>query len=170
MNGFMKKFLILLGFCLVFPLFAEENHNFELYTMSGKLLSTSEIMRKPEVKYLIVDFFSLICEPCKKSLPKWDEFYKSNKSKGFEFIVISLPPEKGGGKKQERELKEYFKKNKFSFTMVFDKYFLVGKKFGAVSKSDDITIPMIFVLDKSGKILFKAESYDEAVSKISDLK
>ncbi len=168
MNGFMKKVLILLSLCLVFPLFAEENYNFELYTMSGKLLSTSEIMRKPEAKYLIVDFFAMSCEPCKRSLPLWDEFYKANKSKGFEFILVSLP-EQGDRKKYEKRLKAYFKENKFGFTMVFDKYSVYGKKFGAVEADGSVNVPMIFILDKSGKILFKADSFDAAMSKIKTL-
>ena len=54
--------------------------------------------------------------------------------------------------------------------MVFDKYSVVGKKFGAVTESGDVQLPMIFVLDKSGNLLFKAESYDEAMSQIKKLK
>lgn len=164
----LKQVLLFSIFFSFFTLFAGEDYSFELYTMKGKLLSTSEIMHNPGVKYLIVDFFSLMCEPCKRSLPKWDEFYKENKSKGFEFLLVSLPI-KGEGKKYEKGLKDYFKKNVFSFKMVFDKYSVVGKKFGAVTKDDDVVLPMIFVLDKSGNIVFKTNSFDDAMSKINDL-
>ncbi len=170
MNGFLKKILFLSLFFLFFSAFAAENHHFELYSMSGKLLSTEEIMKRSEANYLIVDFFSLICEPCKRSLPKWDKFYKENKAKGFEFILVSLPAQ-GDRKKVKKDLKNYFKENKFGFDVVFDQYSNVGKQFGTVNeKTGDVKLPMIFVLDKSGKILFKAESYDEAVSKIKNLK
>lgn len=165
----LKKMVLLFLFFSFFTLWAAEDYSFELYTMKGKLLSTAEIMHDPEVKYLIVDFFSLMCEPCKKSLPKWDEFYKENKSKGFEFLLVSLPV-KGEGKKAEKDLKNYFKNNVFSFRMVFDKFYVVGKKFGAVTSGNDVKLPMIFVLDKSGNLIFKAESYDEAVLKIKELK
>ena len=169
MKNLLKKILFLSVFLCVSTLFAAEDYSFELYSMSGKLLSTEEIMKKSEAKYLIVDFFSLICEPCKRSLPKWDKFYKENKGKGFEFILVSLPAE-GDRKKVEKDLKNYFKENKFGFDVAFDKYSVVGKKFGVVEKSGDVTLPMIFVLDKSGKILFKVSSYDEAISKIKNLK
>ena len=165
----MKKIILFAFFFSFFQLCAADDYSFELYSMSGKLLSTEEIMKKSEAKYLIVDFFSLICEPCKKSLPKWDKFYKENKAKGFEFILVSLPAE-GDRKKVEKDLKNYFKENKFGFDVAFDKYSVVGKKFGVVEKSGDVTLPMIFVLDKSGKILFKASSYDETISKIKNLK
>lgn len=165
----LKQVFLFSIFFSFFTLFAGEDYSFELYTMKDKLVSTTEIMHNPEAKYLVVDFFSLMCEPCKRSLPKWDEFYKENKSKGFEFLLVSLPI-KGEGKKYEKALKDYFKKNVFSFKMVFDKYSVVGKKFGAVTKDDDVLLPMIFVLDKSGQIVFKALSYEEAVSKISTLK
>lgn len=169
MKNLLKKILFLSVFLCVSTLFAAEDYSFELYSMSGKLLSTEEIMKKSEAKYLIVDFFSLICEPCKRSLPKWDKFYKENKAKGFEFILVSLPAE-GDRKKVGKDLKNYFKENKFGFDVAFDKYSVVGKKFGVVEKSGDVTLPMIFVLDKSGKILFKVSSYDEAISKIKNLK
>ena len=165
----MKKVIFVIFLLSFSTIFANTHYSFELYSMSGKLVSTEEIMRKPEAKYLIVDFFSLSCEPCKRALPKWDQFYKENKTKGFEFILVQLPAA-GDRKKQEKDLKNYFKQNNFSFNMVFDKYSVVGKKFGAVEKSGDVKLPMIFVLDKSGKLLFKVGSYEEAVSKIKNLK
>ena len=165
----LKQVFLFSIFFSFFTLFAGENYSFELYTMKDKLVSTTEIMHNPEAKYLIVDFFSLMCEPCKRSLPKWDEFYKENKSKGFEFLLVSLPI-KGEGKKYEKALKDYFKKNVFSFKMVFDKYSVVGKKFGAVTKNDDVKLPMIFILDKSGELIFKTDSFDDAMAKIKELK
>lgn len=165
----LKKVLLLSIFFSCFSLFAEANYSFELYTLKGKLLSTAEIMHNPKVNYLIVDFFALMCEPCKRSLPKWDEFYKENKSKGFEFLLVSLPA-KGEGKKGEKNLKNYFKQNRFGFNVVFDKYSKVGKQFGAVTKNDDVKLPMIFVLDKSGEIIFTTDSFDDAMAKIKKLK
>ena len=169
--GFGKKVLLFSLIFLFFPMFAEENYSFDLYAMSGngKLISSDEIMKKSGAKYLIVDFFSLICEPCKRSLPKWEEFLKENRSQGFEFILVSLPA-KGDRKKTEKDLKDYFKQNKFAFETVFDKYSVVGKQFGVVEKSGDVTLPMIFVLDKSGKLLFKTASFDDAMAKIKNLK
>jgi len=169
MKNLLRTVLFLSFFFCAAPIFAVESYHFDLYSMSGKLLSSEEIMRKPDVKYLIVDFFSLICEPCKRSLPKWDKFYSENKAKGFEFLLVSLPAQ-GDRKQVKKDLKNYFKENRFGFNVVFDQYSNVGKKFGAVNENGDVTLPMIFVLDKSGKILFKAESYDEAISKIKDLK
>lgn len=165
----MKRIIFIILLFLFSTVFADENYSFELYSMSGKLVSTEEIMKKSGAKYLIVDFFSLICEPCKRSLPEWEKFYKGNKSKGFEFLLVMLPAT-GDRKKQEKALKNYFKKNSFSLESVFDKYSVVGKKFGVVEKSGDVTLPMIFVLDKSGNILFKAGSHEEALSKIKSLK
>ena len=167
----MKKIILLAFLFSFFQLYAANDYSIELYAMSGsgRLVSSDEMMKKSGAKYLIVDFFSLMCEPCKRSLPKWDEFIKENKSKGFEFILVSLPA-KGDRKKTEKDLKDYFNKNKFGFETVFDKYSVVGKKFGVVEKSGDVTLPMIFVLDKSGKLLFETASFDEAMTKIKNLK
>ncbi|MBO4710947.1 TlpA family protein disulfide reductase [bacterium] len=167
----MKKIILFAFLFSFFQLYAADDYSIELYAMSGsgKLVSSDEMMKKSGAKYLIVDFFSLMCEPCKRSLPKWDEFLKANRSKGFEFILVSLPVE-GDRKKTEKDLKDYFKQNKFGFETVFDKYSVVGKRFGVVEKSGDVTLPMIFVLDSSGKLLLKTASFDEAMVKIENLK
>ncbi len=168
MNNLLKKVLFLSIFFFVSSCLMAEDYHFELYSMSGKLLSTREIMKSSNAKYLIVDFFSLICEPCKKSLPKWDKFYAENKGKGFEFLLVSLPAQ-GDRRKVEKDLKKYFRNQQFGFYNAFDKYSVVGKNFGAVEKSGEVKLPMIFVLNKSGEILFRAESYDEAMSQIKNL-
>ena len=169
MNNIVKKVFLFSLFFSFYMLFADD-YTVELYAMSGsgRLVSSEEMMKKSDAKYLVVDFFSLMCEPCKRSLPKWEEFLKENKSKGIEFILVSLPAE-GNLKKNEKELKNYFKQNKFSFETVFDKYSVVGKKFGVVEKSGDVILPMIFVIDKSGKLLFKTDSFDDAMAKIKAL-
>ena len=169
MNNIVKKVFLFSLFFSFSMLFADD-YTVELYAMSGsgRLVSSEEMMKKSDAKYLVVDFFSLMCEPCKRSLPKWEEFLRENKSKGIEFILVSLPAD-GEKKKTEKDLKNYFKQNKFSFETVFDKYSVVGKKFGVVEKSGDVTLPMIFVIDKSGKLLFKTDSFDDAMAKIKAL-
>lgn len=170
MNNVVKKVFLFSLFFSFSMLFADDDYTVELYAMSGsgRLVSSEEMMKKSDAKYLVVDFFSLMCEPCKRSLPKWEEFLKENKSKGIEFILVSLPAE-GNLKKNEKDLKNYFKQNKFSFETVFDKYSVVGKKFGVVEKSGDVILPMIFLIDKSGKLLFKTDSFDDAMAKIKNL-
>ena len=115
MNNIVKKVFLFSLFFSFSMLFADD-YTVELYAMSGsgRLVSSEEMMKKSDAKYLVVDFFSLMCEPCKRSLPKWEEFLKENKSKGIEFILVSLPAE-GNLKKNEKDLKNYFKQNKFSF-------------------------------------------------------
>ncbi len=169
MNNIVKKVLLFSLFFSFSMLFADD-YTVELYAMSGsgRLVSSEEMMKKSDSKYLVVDFFSLMCEPCKRSLPKWEEFLRENKSKGIEFILVALPAE-GNLKKNEKDLKNYFKQNKFAFETVFDKYSVVGKKFGVVEKSGDVILPMIFVIDKSGKLLFKTDSFDDAMAKIKAL-
>ena len=170
MMSVLKKIFLLSLFVSFIQLVAADDYSVELYAMSGngKLISSDEMIKRSDAKYLIVDFFSLFCEPCKKSLPKWNEFIKENRTKGFEFILVALPTD-GEKKKTEKDLKNYFKQNKFDFETVFDKYSVVGKKFGVVEKSGDVTLPMIFVIDKSGKLLFKTDSFDDAMAKIKNL-
>ena len=51
---------------------------------------------------------------------------------------------------------------------MFDKYSITGKKFGIVDKSGSASIPMMFMLDKSGKILFQSEKHPEFIKKTEE--
>ena len=162
----MKRFLFVLLIFLMFAVRAEgPSHDFELYTFDTSLYSTEKVRNEEGTKVLVVDFFALYCEPCKKALPNWEKFYQKNKDKGFRFVVVALPGE-GDRVAEQKKLTEFFKKNGYSFPVVFDKYMLIGKKYGVVDKNRSATVPMAFVLDKKGKIVAKETDHKKLLKKI----
>ena len=164
MTSKLFSVLIVLSAVLIF---ADDSipFNFELYTLDDRLYSSEDVIAKPDTGMLVVDFFSIHCEPCKKALPEWEKAYQKYKDKGLRFVVVALPVEEDRDA-EFRKIKEFFDSNKYSFPVVFDKYSITGKKFGIVDKDGSATIPQIFILDKNGQVSFKNASHLEIIKKI----
>ena len=145
----------------------EKSYNFDLYTLDDVLYSSGKELKKDDTKILVADFFSIHCEPCRKALPVWEATYRKYSEKGLKFVVVVLPVEEDRSA-ELKKIKEFFKKGNFSFPVVFDKYSITGKKFGIVDKSGSASIPMMFMLDKSGKILFQSEKHPEFIKKTEE--
>lgn len=163
----MRSLAILL-FCLTgLTLFAAENDlDFELYNIGDQLYDTKQIRARPQVKLIAVDFFSIHCEPCKKALPEWAKLYKEYNPKGLEIIVVVLPVE-DDREKELQKIELFFKNNPIPFALAYDKYKLVGKKYGVVT-GQGAQVPQAFVIDRAGKLVFRSEGHDEVIKKIKD--
>jgi len=166
-EGFMKKSVFIIFLIFVFFQISgdEKSYSFDLYTLDDVLYSTDKELKSENAEILAIDFFSIHCEPCRKALPEWEAAYRKYLKKGLKFVVVALPVEEDRTA-ELKKIKEFFKKGNFSFPVVFDKYSITGKKFGIVDKSGSASIPMMFMLDKSGKIVFKTEKHTEFIKKI----
>lgn len=147
---------------------ADKTYRFELYSIDGKLTSSEEILQQKKTKILVVDFFSLYCEPCKKALPQWEQQYQKLKKRGLSFVVIVLPVEDNRMKEFEK-IKKFFDAKKYSFPVLFDKYSLTGKRYKVVSKSGSAEIPQIFLIDKDGKLIETGSEHKKMSKKVNKL-
>jgi len=164
----MKRFLfafIVSVFCFFSVLAEGSKHDFELYTLGGSLYSTERVRGDADTKIVVVSFFSLYCPPCIKALPEWEKIYKR---KGLSLVVVALP---GGGDRNEEQKKihDYFNKNKYGFPIVFDKYFLISRRYGVADKEGAAELPNIFILDKKGKLIYKDTEHSKILKKIGEL-
>ena len=152
---------------LLFTLFsADKTYRFELYSIDGTLFSSEDILHQKETNMIVVDFFSLYCEPCKKSLPQWEKQYQELKKKGFHFVVIALPVE-DDRIKELKKIEKFFASKKYSFPVLFDKYSLVGKRFGVVDKNGSAEIPQIFIIGKDGKLISVGSDHKKMIKKVN---
>jgi thiol-disulfide isomerase/thioredoxin len=165
----MKKFFWMTLMIFVFGQIRgdEKSYDFDLYTLDEVLYSAGKELKKNDTKILVADFFSIHCEPCRKALPVWEATYRKYSEKGLKFVVVVLPVEEDRSA-ELKKIKEFFQKGNFSFPVVFDKYSITGKKFGVVDSSGSASIPMIFMLDKSGKTVFNSEKHAEFIKKIEE--
>ena len=157
----VRVMVLLAIVALPMTLAAEESRFFELYDIEGKLYSLERIAKEEGVQLIAVDFFWDGCEPCKKALPKWTGLYEKYKDKGLRVVIVDvragddLPTAK-------RKLKEYFKNNPVPFPVAFDKYNMVAKQFGVVGADNSVSLPQVFLLAPTGKLLLKTEKCAEA--------
>jgi len=160
----MKNIIILILLFLTFNLVAADL-DFELYTLDDNLFSLERVRSQKDTKIVVVDFFSIYCKPCKESLPEWEKKHKEFAKKGFKFVVVALPVEDDRTKEFEK-IKKLFKKGKYTFPVVFDKYSMVAKKFKVVDKKGSAEIPQIFIISKDGKLLKKGRDHKKMIEEV----
>jgi len=163
----MKKTIFLILITIFFNL-AADGYDFELYTLDDRLYSLEKERAAKDTKVVVVDFFSIYCEPCKKALPEWEKLYKKYKKKGLKFVVVALPVEDDRNA-EFIKIKKLFKDGKYSFPVVFDKYSVVAKKFKVVDKNGSAEIPQVFIISKDGKLLKKDRDHKKMIKEINKL-
>ncbi len=136
----------------------QKDLDFELYDLGDTLYDTAKIRTTPGVQYLIVDFFAIHCEPCKKAVPDLVSFYRAYRSKGVELIIVVLPTE-DDREGELRKIESFFKKNPVPFALAYDKYKLIGKRYGVVEPNGSAQVPQTFLLDRNGALVMRTEGH-----------
>ncbi|HPA58076.1 MAG TPA: TlpA disulfide reductase family protein, partial [bacterium] len=147
-------------------------YNFISYDLNGNFFNLKAFKEKTKAKYFVVDFFSIVCEPCKKALPDWEKEYPEMRQKGVEMVVVALPSDKTKAKDEKLLVKGFFDLNKVSFPVMYDLFYAVGDKFG-VSKTEHekttVEVPMVFLLNDEFKIVKKSAKHTEIIEEIKKL-
>jgi peroxiredoxin len=157
----MKKAMFFLLVFAFIPLFGDQvAEDVRLYTIDGKYFNTRDERAKPDVKYLLIDFFSLNCVSCRKHITDVQKIAEKHRSSGLFSFVVSLPSDPELNEAAEKKLlAEFMKKNGITMPVVYDLYTLTAEKFG-VKKGDNITIPHYFLIDRKGLVVSSSEKWE----------
>lgn len=174
----MKKLILfIVAMFLTAAVFAaekEKTYKFISYDLNGNFFNIKDFKEKTKAKYFVVDFMSIVCEPCKKALPDWEKEYPEMKKKGIEIVLVVLPSDKMKAKEEKAQVKEYFTTAmKVTFPVMYDLFYAVGDKFG-VSKTEKETttveVPNVFLLDSEFRIVKQSVNHREIIDHLKKLK
>jgi thiol-disulfide isomerase/thioredoxin len=115
---------------------------FSVMDLEGKSLS----LDKYKGKVVLLDFWATWCGPCRSEMPKVISLYNEYHNKGFEIVGISLD-------ESRTLLEKYITENK----MEWPQYFEGTKWDNSIARKYGVrAIPATFLLDREGKIRYKA--------------
>ena len=111
-------------------------------------------------KYLLVEFSSSWCGWCKKEIPFLQKVFEEHKNnQEFAMITISMDDIK-------EIWVEHVKKEKLPWPVISDLKAFKGETAQAFNVQG---IPMIFLIDKKGKILMKGLRGEDMVNKLREI-
>lgn len=123
-------------------------------TLDGKELSLSDY----KGKVVMLDFWATWCGPCIAEMPNVRKVYDKYHDKGFDIVAISLD-------RSIDPLKEYISENEISWANIYD-----ADQTASLADQFSITsIPSIFILDQTGKIVAVDVRGDQLEKVVSDL-
>jgi thiol-disulfide isomerase/thioredoxin len=135
-----KKLLKLLDQKAATSLVGQQAPDFSGTTLTGKSFTLSAL----KGKYVVLDFWASWCTPCRAANQKIKPIYERYKNKGFEMVSLSMD--------DKRNLWENaVKKDGLPWIQVSE---LSGIKDSAVAqKYSVVSLPTVFLLDKTGKVI-----------------
>lgn len=140
----LKKFIIIIGFLFI-AVNAQENVDFSGKTLKGKKIKLSDSYKEGPT---LVSFWALWCQPCRKEMTKLNAMYKKYQDKGFNVIGVNLDSPRSASK-----VKSYVISHKIKYPIIKDPEQEIFRRFNGQS------IPLVFLFDKSGKIVSKHIGY-----------
>ena len=94
--------------------------------------------------YVLINFWNMACEPCKKEMKFLNQFHEKYNEHGFKVISINMDTPRSMSK-----VKKYVKSSKYSFEVFQDPRMSVFKKMGGS------IMPFVVIADNKGNIVNK---------------
>ena len=98
---------------------------------------------------ILLNFWNLACEPCKKEMKELDKIHVKYSDKGFEVVSINIDNTRSMSK-----VKSYVNSQKYSFTVLTDPKAELFRKMGAK------VMPFVIITDSTGKIINRHVGYN----------
>ena len=98
---------------------------------------------------LLLNFWNLACEPCKKEMKELDKLNIRYNDQGFQYVSINIDTPR-----QMSKVKSYVNSQKFSFTVLSDPRAELFRKMGGK------VMPFVIIADSSGEIISRHLGYN----------
>ena len=142
----MNKF-ILIFFVLIANVFAEDKlPDTFLKDLNGKKVSVHDYL---DGGPLLISFWFLACEPCKKEMKFLDEYHQKYSESGFKVLSINTD-----NSRTINRVKPFVKSKKYTFPILNDPKSLFFRKLGGK------VCPYTVLVDHEGNIIKKHSGYN----------
>ena len=98
---------------------------------------------------LLLNFWNLACEPCKKEMKELDKINIKYRDSGFDYVSINIDSPRSMSK-----VKSYINSQKFSFTVLSDPRAELFRKIGGK------VMPFVIIADSTGEIISRHVGYN----------
>ena len=98
---------------------------------------------------LLLNFWNLACEPCKKEMKELDKLNIKYSDQGFQYVSINIDNPRSMSK-----VKSYVNSQKFSFTVLSDPRADLFRKMGGK------VMPFVVIADSTGEIISRHVGYN----------
>ena len=98
---------------------------------------------------ILLNFWNLACEPCKKEMKELDKINIKYRDLGFDYVSINIDSPRSMSK-----VKSYIKSQKFSFTVLSDPRAELFRKTGGK------VMPFVIIADSTGEIINRHVGYN----------
>ena len=144
----MKRFSIISLLVLMAIGWAGTNHlpNMKFKDLKNKKQSLSQYYSDGPI---LLNFWNLACEPCKKEMKELDKLHLKYEKQGFDVVSINIDNTRSMSK-----VKSYVNSQKYSFTVLSDPKAEFFRKMGGK------VMPFVIIADSTGKIINRHVGYN----------
>ena len=148
---------LVLGFLCALSISAQKNPTFSAIGMNGERVDTAQLRGK----VVVINLWFINCPNCVEEIKKLNALVDDYKGRS-EVVFLGLAASPKG------DLQKFLAKNPFKYQVVPNAQMIIISKFGVPDAGGNINVPfpMHYVLDRTGKVVAKAQG----VKGIEDVK
>jgi peroxiredoxin len=124
--------------------------DFTLKELDGRQVKLSDYRNK---KTVLVAFWASWCGPCRMEMPSLEAFYEAHRSSGVEVLALSIDDDAAAAQ-------SYAEQNRLPFPVLLD------NDEQAASEYHVAGIPVIYVVDPTGKVRFAHEGLNPSLETV----
>lgn len=125
------------------PNFSLRDINGTIYSLYQSVGNTASAKLR---HFVLLDFFSMSCRPCKRELPKVVEFYKRFRDRGVTVFLVALPEQVS----DKARIRGFLTKNPVPFPVLLDSYENVAKKY--IFDKGSAILPTLLLIGPDAKV------------------